>query len=131
MRLLHFTSPLARGGQPFGTRGELGTQALLGHFIIIQPKFLKFGTTWFRISFLFAYVYSYKFSGILTPILQKLIKLFLIITAFVFLPLHGIHTGEQHKNDYNSRSACPILMKLVSIPMFSRMGFLNMQFEFT
>ena len=55
----------------------------------------------------------------------------MIITAFVFLPLDSIRTDEQHKNDYNSRSASPIPMKLVSIPMFSRMGFLNMQFKFT
>ena len=45
--------------------------------------------------------------------------------------LDGIGTDEQHKNDYNSRSASAILMKLVSIPMFSRMSFLNMQLKFT
>ena len=56
---------------------------------------------------------------------------FWFIAAFVFLPLDGICTDEQHKNDYNSRSASLILMKLVSIPMFSGMGFLNMQFKFT
>jgi len=56
---------------------------------------------------------------------------FWFITAFVFLPLDGICSNEQHKNDYKSRSASPILMKLVSKPMFSGMGFLNMQFKFT
>jgi len=35
------------------------------------------------------------------------------------------------KNVYNSRSASPILMKLVFIPMFSALGFLSMQFNFT
>jgi len=69
----------------------------MGHFIIIQPKFLKFETIWFRISFLFSYVCSYKFLGIFTPILQKLIERFLFITAFVFLPLDGICTDEQQK----------------------------------
>ena len=53
-----------------------------GHFIIIQPKFLKFGTTWFRFSFLFTYVCSYKFLGKLTPIFPKLIERFLIYHCF-------------------------------------------------
>jgi len=44
----------------------------------------------------------------------------------MYLPLDGICIDEQNKNDYNSRSASLILMKLVSIPMFSGMGFLNM-----
>jgi len=62
----------------------------------------------------------------MTPILQNLSSGFWFITAFVFSPPDGIRTDEQHKNDYNSRSASPNLMKLMSIPMFSRMGFLNM-----
>jgi len=67
----------------------------------------------------------------MTPILQNWSGRVWFITAFVFLPLDGIRADEQHKNDYNSRSASPILMKLVSIPMFSRMGFLNMQLKLT
>jgi len=43
---------------------------------------------------------------------------FWFITAFVFLPLDGIRIDEQHKNEYNSSSAGPILMKLVTIPCF-------------
>jgi len=35
------------------------------------------------------------------------------------------------KNEYNSRSAGRIVMKLVSITMFSRLGFLNMHFKFS
>jgi len=34
----------------------------------------------------------------MTPILQKLIKRFWFTTSFVFLPLDGIGTDEQHKN---------------------------------
>jgi len=49
----------------------------------------------------------------------------------MYLPLDGFRIDEQIKNDYNSRSASPILMNLVSIPMFSTMGFLNIQFKFT
>jgi len=73
------------------------------------------GTTWFEILFLFTFFYSCKFLRKLTPILQKLIEQFVIlfITAFVFLPPDGIHTDEQQRNDYNSRSDSPILMKLV------------------
>ena len=56
---------------------------------------------------------------------------FWFITAFVFLPQDSISTDEQHKNEYNSKSASPILMELVSIPMFSKMGFLNVQFKLT
>jgi len=48
-----------------------------------------------------------------------------------FYALDSIRIDEQHKNEYNFGSASPILMKLVSIRMFSRMGFLNMQFKFT
>jgi len=44
----------------------------------------------------------------------------------MYLPLDDVRIDEQNKNDYNSRSASPILMKLVSIPMFSGMGFQNM-----
>ena len=55
---------------------------------------------------------------------------FWIITVLVFLPLDGSRIDEQHKNEYNSRSAGSILMKLMFIYMFSRLGFLNMQFEF-
>ena len=47
------------------------------------------------------------------------------------LPLDAIRIDEQHKNEYNSRSASLILIKLVSIRMFSMLGFLNMQFKFT
>ena len=53
------------------------------------------------------------------------------MTVFVFLPLDGIHIDEQQKNEYNSGSAGPIVMKLVSIPMFSRLDFLNMQLKFS
>ena len=61
----------------------------LGHFIIIQPMG---GTTWFRISFLSTYVWSYKFLEKMTPILQKLIERFLIYHCF------GIFTtrGDSH-----------------------------------
>jgi len=55
---------------------------------------------------------------------------FVNLVIFAKNPLGGIRTDKQHKNEYNSRSASPILMKLVSIPMFSRMGFVNMQFKF-
>jgi len=85
----------------------------------------------FRISFVFTYVYTYKFLGQLTPILQILIKQFLVYHCFYILPLDGIRIDEQHKNKYNSTSASPILMKLMSILTFSRLGFLNMQFKFT
>jgi len=54
-------------------------ELLKGHFIIIQPMG---GTTCFRISFLFTYVWSYKFLGKTTPILQKLIEQFLIYHCF-------------------------------------------------
>jgi len=54
----------------------------LGHFIIIQRKFLKFRTTWLMILFLFTYVCRYKFLGILTPILQKLVERFFIYNCF-------------------------------------------------
>ena len=96
---------------------------------------MKFGTTWFRFSFLFTYVCSYKFLGKWTPIFSQFCKNWLsgfwFITTSVFLPLDDIRIDEQHKNDYNSRSASPILMKSVSIPMLSRLGFLNTQFKFT
>ena len=85
-----------------GTRGT--SYPGPGHFIIIQPMG---GTTWFWISFLFTYVCSYKFLGELTPILQKLIKRFLIYHCFIILPLDGIRIDEQHKNEYNARSASP------------------------
>jgi len=99
-----------------------------GHFIIIQPMG---GTKPFRILFLFTYVSSYKFYENWHQFCKNWSSGFWFITAFTFLSLDGIHIDEQHKNDYNSRSTSPILIKLVSIPMFSRMGFLNMQFKFT
>jgi len=75
--------------------------------------------------FLFTYVYTYRFLG-------KLIEWFFIYHCFMyFYALDSIRIDEQHKNEYNFGSASPILMKLVSIRMFSRMGFLNMQFKFT
>jgi len=74
-----------------------------GHFITIQSNFLKFGTTWFKFSFLFTYVCSYKFLGKLTPILQKLVERILIYHCFCILPRDGIRIDEQHKNEYNSR----------------------------
>ena len=44
---------------------------------------------------------------------------------------HNMLFAVMTKNEYNSRSAGRIVMKLVSIPMFSRLGFLNMHFKFS
>jgi len=75
-----------RGLTIFGTDSgiDLIVKTHLGHFIIIQPNFLKFGTTWFRFSFLFTYVCSCKFLRKLALILQKLIEPFLIYHCLCF-----------------------------------------------
>jgi len=67
----------------------------MGRFIIIQPMG---GTTWFRISFLFRYVYTYKFLGKLTPILQKLIERFLIYHClYIFTTRWHLHWWATQK----------------------------------
>ena len=79
---------------------------------------MKFGTSWFRFEFLFTCLHPQIFWKIYTN--------FAKIDSAIFDCI-----DEQHKNEYNSRSAGPTLKKLVSIPMFSRFGFVNMQFKFT
>ena len=90
---------------------------------MIHSKYLKFGTTWFMFLFLFTYVYQLQ-------IFRKNDINFAKIDWAVFdlsLLLYFYHqmTFTLMNNIRMSITKCagPILMKLVSIPMFSRLGF--------
>jgi len=86
----------------------------MGHIITIQFKFLKLEPH--GLGFIF-------FSHMFTPTnfwenWHQFCENWLSGFWLILLPLDGIRIDEQYKNEYNSRSAGPILMKLVSIPCF-------------
>jgi len=60
---------------------------------------------------------------------QKLSECFLVYYCFRILPLGGGRINEQHENEINSRPPDPILIKSVSVPTFSRLGLVNIQFQ--